>query len=64
MSISAIALFSCSVTYAVFESSETVTYSGSISLMKFLPGPKILNPLAVKLANWLSKEAKFRVTTE
>ena len=32
--------------------------------MKFLPGPKILNPLAVKLANWLSKDAKFRVTTE
>ena len=31
MSIVAIALFSCSVTHAVFESCETVMYSGSRS---------------------------------
>ena len=36
-------------------------YSGSISLLKFLPGPNILKPFVVRLANWLSKVEKFIV---
>ena len=57
------ALFSWSVTHAVFESSETVMYSGSISFTKSLLGPKTLKPLLVKSANWLEKAEKFTVFT-
>ncbi len=41
MSSSAIALFSCKVTHAVFESSDTVMYSGSRSCATLAFGPKI-----------------------
>ena len=57
----AIPLFSCKVTQAVFESSETVMYSGSISFAKSLPGPKILNPFALNSMTLEAKEAKFTV---
>ncbi len=40
MSSSAIALFSWSVTHAVFESSEAAMYSGSKSCATLAPGPK------------------------
>ena len=36
----AMALFSCSVTHAVFESCETAMYSGSRSCATVAPGPK------------------------
>ena len=35
------ALFSCSVTYAVRESCETAMYSGSRSCATVAPGPKM-----------------------
>ena len=41
MSSSAIALFSCKVTHAVFESSDTVMYSGSRSCATLAFGPKM-----------------------
>ena len=59
----AIPLFSCKVIQAVFESSETVTYSGSISFAKSLPRPKILNPFAFKAVLCDAKDAKFKVVT-
>ena len=40
-SIIAMALFSCSVTHAVFESCDTAMYSGSRSCATLAPGPKI-----------------------
>ncbi len=45
ISISAIALFSCSVTQAVRESCEVAIYSGSRSSATEAPGPLILMPV-------------------